>query len=217
MLGVGCAANPWGIMIAILLLDAKRGHGIIWSYVLAWVGAISVVLALILAGLGAVLESGSSGATTTGSIIQLGLGILLLGFACKRMLGDRRASARAGGSTGPPPTPGWLRAIENISYAAAFLLGIYSATWPFVIAAGGEIVRVDITVGETIALGALFVVLGSSSVVGVAAFGTFAPGRSGPFLDRMRAWLTVHNRGVINAILVVFGVLLAARGLTGLL
>ena len=35
--------------------------------------------------------------------------------------------------------------------------------------------------------------------------------------DRMRAWLTVHNRGVINAILVVFGVLLAARGLTGLL
>jgi len=110
-----------------------------------------------------------------------------------------------------------LRAIENISYAAAFLLGIYSATWPFVIAAGGEIVRVDITVGETIALGALFVVLGSSSVVGVAAFGTFAPGRSGPFLDRMRAWLTVHNRGVINAILVVFGVLLAARGLTGLL
>src|SRR5437899_664518 len=82
----------------------KRGHGIVWSYVLAWVGAISVVLALILAGLGAVLESGSSGATTTGSSIQLGLGILLLGFACKRMLGDRRASARAGGSTGPPPT-----------------------------------------------------------------------------------------------------------------
>jgi len=60
-------------------------------------------------------------------------------------------------------------------------------------------------------------VLGSSTVVGVAAFGTFAPGRSEPLLGRMRGWLTLHNRAVINAILLVFGVALSARGLTGLL
>jgi hypothetical protein len=32
----------------------------------------------------------------------------------------------------------------------------------------------------------------------------------------MRAWLTVHNREVITVILLVFGVVMAVRGLNGL-
>ena len=63
----------------------------------------------------------------------------------------------------------------------------------------------------------LFVVLGSSSVAGVAALGTFAPHRSAAFLERMRAWVTAHNRAVITTIVLVLGGYLAARGLEGLL
>jgi len=219
LLGLACAANPWGIMIAILLLDAKRGHGIVWTYVVAWVGAIGVVLAALLVGLGAVLESGSDTATTTVSLIELALGVVLLAFGVKRILGARRAPAamEAGVSSDPPELPGWLRAIENISYAAAFVLGIYSATYPVVIAAGGEILSADVTKTEALALAVLFVVLGSSSVAAIAALGTFAPRRSGAFLDRMRAWLTLHNRAVITAILIVLGVALTARGVTGMI
>jgi hypothetical protein len=46
-------------MIAVLLLDARRGRGIVWAYVVAWVGAITVVLTALLAGFGAILEAGS--------------------------------------------------------------------------------------------------------------------------------------------------------------
>jgi hypothetical protein len=210
LLGLACAANPWGIMIAILLLDARRGHGVVWTYVLAWSGSISVVIAALLAGLGAVFASGSDSANTAVSWILLVLGVLLLGFGVRRLLSPQDEAA-------PKETPRWLRAIENISYPAAFVLGIYSATYPMVIAAAGEILRADTTTGETAALAALFVVLGSSSVVAVAALGTFAPRRSAAFLDRMRAWVTAHNRAVITAILLVLGVFLAARGLDGLL
>jgi hypothetical protein len=210
LLGLACAANPWGIMIAILLLDARRGHGVVWTYVLAWSGSISVVIAALLAGLGAVFASGSDSANTAVSWILLVLGVVLLGFGVRRLLSPQ-------GEAAPAETPRWLRAIENISYPAAFVLGIYSATYPMVIAAAGEILRADTTTGETAALAALFVVLGSSSVVAVAALGTFAPRRSAAFLDRMRAWVTAHNRAVITAILLVLGVFLAARGLDGLL
>jgi Sap, sulfolipid-1-addressing protein len=158
VLGIGCAANPWGIMIAILLLDARRGHGIVWTYVLAWTGAISVVLVALLAGLGAVFESARTARTPR-----------------------------------------------------------YSATYPLVIAAAGEILRADTGSAETAALVVLFVVLGSSSVAGVAALGTFAPSRSAAFLERMRAWVTAHNRAVITTIVLVLGGYLAARGLEGLL
>ena len=127
----------------------------------------------------------------------------------RRLLGSR-------GEEAPAETPRWLRAIENISYPAAFLLGIYSATYPLVIAAAGEILRADTSSAETTALVVLFIVLGSSTVAGVAALGTFAPSRSAAFLERMRAWVTAHNRAVITTIVLVLGGYLAARGLEGL-
>jgi len=210
VLGIGCAANPWGIMIAILLLDARRGHGIVWTYVLAWTGAISVVLVALLAGIGAVFESGSDSANTAVSWLELAIGVVLIGFGVRRLLGPR-------GEEAPTETPRWLRAIENISFPAAFLLGIYSATYPLVIAAAGEILRADTSSAETAALVVLFIVLGSSSVAGVAALGTFAPSRSAAFLDRMRTWVTAHNRAVITTIVLVLGGYLAARGLQGLI
>jgi hypothetical protein len=210
VLGIGCAANPWGIMIAILLLDARRGHGIVWAYVLAWTGAISVVLVALLAGFGAVFESGSDSANTAVSWVELALGVVLIGFGVRRFLGSR-------GEEAPAETPRWLRAIENLSYPAAFLLGIYSATYPLVIAAAGEILRADPSSAKTTALVVLFIVLGSSSVAGVAALGTFAPSRSAAFLERMRVWVTAHNRAVITTIVLVLGGYLAARGLQGLL
>ena len=123
---------------------------------------------------------------------------------------------RDGTDDEPAHTPAWLRAIENISYVGAFLLGIYSATYPVVIAAAGEILRGGGSTSEMAAMVVLFVVLGSSSVAAVAALGTFAPHRSAPFLERMRAWLTVHNRAVITVILLALGALLALRGLNGL-
>jgi len=214
-LGLGCAANPWGIMIAVLLLDARRGHGIAWTYVAAWVAAITVVLTVILAGLGGIFESGSQSASTAAAIVELVVGLALLALGFARLLQARRAAPRIGPVTAQE-TPRWLRAIENISYVGAFALGIYSATYPLVIAAAGEILRADASAEATAALAALFVVLGSSSVAGVAALGTFAPRRSAAFLDRMRAWLTVHNRAIITAILLVFGGSISARGLAGL-
>jgi hypothetical protein len=218
LLGLGCAANPWGIMIAVLLLDASRGHAIVWTYVVAWVGAISVVLAALLAGFGAIFEKGSEGAATAASAAELLLGLALLAWGATRVVQARRATVAALSDPAPPKpdTPGWLQAIENISYPAAFLLGIYSATYPLVIAAAGEILRSDASRAETVELALLFVALGSSSVVAVAALGTLAPGRSAVFLQRLRVWLTVHNRAVITAILLAVGLALTARGLTGL-
>jgi hypothetical protein len=126
-------------------------------------------------------------------------------------------TASSGPTSSRGRAPRWLRAIENISYPAAFLLGIYSATYPLVIAAAGEILAADTSSAETTALVVLFVVLGSSTVAGVAALGTFAPHRSAAFLERLRAWVTAHNRTVITTIVLVLGGYLAARGLEGLL
>jgi hypothetical protein len=215
-LGLGCAANPWGIMIAVLLLDARRGHTVVWTYVAAWVASITVTLVVLLSSLGAVFTAGSDGASTAASVIEVVLGAALVMWGAARIRQARRARDAPSAETPTQELPRWLRAIENLSYPAAFLLGIYSATYPFVIAAAGEIVKAGGSASETAALALLFVVLGSSTVVLVAALGTFAPDRSGTYLSRMRGWLTLHNRAVITAILLVFGATLTARGVSGL-
>jgi hypothetical protein len=218
LLGLGCAANPWGIMIAVLLLDARRGHGIVWSFVVGWVGAITVTLLVLLAGFDLTLGAGSAKSTTVVSAIELLIGLTLFGLGLRRILQGRREPATTAphADSAAPDLPRWLHAIENIAYLPALLLGIYSATYPLVIAAAGEILRADVSTTEMIALATLFVVLGSSSVVAVAALGTFASKGSAVFLDRLRAWLTVHNRAVITVILLVLGIAITARGLTGL-
>jgi hypothetical protein len=214
LLGLGCAANPWGIMVAVLLLNAQRGLWVVWAYVVAWIGAISVVMAFLLAGFGSTSASSDSTGKIA-SIAELVIGLLLLAFGAWRLLKARRGS-RGGPAATEAEQPGWLRAIEKISIIGAFLLGIYSATYPLVVAAAGEILRDDLSAGDQTLLAVIFVVLGSSTVVAVAALGTFAPARSAPLLARMRAWLTVNSGTVITAILLVFGLLLALRGIQSL-
>ena len=203
-------------MIAALLLEARR-PGVVWAYVLAWVGSLSMGLAVLVAGFGALVESGSKSASTATAIVELLLGIALAAWGVQRIVENRRGPhVQQAAEQGELATPGWMRAIENISYIPAFLLGVYSATWPTVIAAAGEIVRAGVSTPQTVALCVVFIVVGSSTVVTVAAIGTFS-NRSDELLARLRLWLTIHSRAVITALLLAVGTLLSVRGLSRLI
>jgi len=215
LLGLGCAANPWGIMMAVLLLNAKRGLWVVWAYVAAWVAAISVTMALLLLGFGSTSTSSSTTSKAV-SIVEIVIGLALVGFGARSLLKARRERSAAPTEKLEQKQPRWLRAIAEISIVGAFLLGIYSATYPVVVAAAGEILRADVSAADQTELAVIFVIVGSSTVIAVAALGTFAPSRSASFLARMRAWLTVHNSQVLTAILLLFGLALTARGIQSL-
>ena len=215
LLGLGCAANPWGIMVAVLLLNARRGLWVVWAYVAAWIVAIAGVMALLLLGFGST-DSSSSSTNTTVAIAELIIGLALLAFGARSLLKTRRERATPQADRVEKKQPGWLRAIEEMSVIGALLLGFYSATYPLVVAAAGEILRADVSASDEMALAIIFVILGSSTVVAVAALGTFAPSRSEAFLGRIRVWLTVHNSEVLAAILLLFGLALTARGIQSL-
>jgi hypothetical protein len=188
----------------------------VWAYVLAWVASLSVGLTVLVAGFGSLFEQGSSSASTAAALVEVLLGAALVAWGVERVVADRAARRAA---TDVPVTPrslpGWMKAIEEIGYMPAFLLGIYSATWPTVIAAAGEIASADISTNKTIVTCLLFVAVGSSTIVAVAAIGTFSD-RSDALLERLRGWLTIHSRAVITGILVAVGAVLGARGLGGL-
>jgi hypothetical protein len=205
-LGCGCAANPWGIMCAVLLLDARRGHVVVWTYLAAWIVSLGVVVVVLVGGLTTVTSS-ADGAGTAAAWAELALGVVLLAFGVLRVV------QRAPADLGTDGQPSWLHAVEQITIVQALLLGIYSATYPFALAAAAAILESQPTATEAAALSVIFVVVGSASVLAVAAVGTFAPARSDALLGRLRAGLVRHNRAVLTSILLAVGVVLTARGL----
>ena len=172
-------------------------------------------MALLLLGFGSTSTSASTTSKAV-SIVEIVIGLALLGFGARSLLKARRAKSSPPTEDAEQKQPGWLRAIAEISIVGAFLLGIYSATYPVVVAAAGEILRADVSAADQTTLAVIFVIVGSSTVLAVAALGTFAPSRSEAFLARMRAWLTVHNSEVLTAILLLFGVALISRGIQSL-
>ena len=201
--------------MAVLLLNAKRGLWVVWTFVAAWIAAISVTMALLLLGFGSTSTSSNTTSKAV-SIVEIVIGLALVGFGARSLLKARRERSAAPTEKLEQKQPRWLRAIAEISIVGAFLLGIYSATYPVVVAAAGEILRADVSAADQTTLAVTFVIVGSSTVIAVAALGTFAPSRSASFLARMRAWLTIHNSEVLTAILLLFGVALISRGIQSL-
>ena len=209
-LGCGCAANPWGIMCAVLLLDARRGPVVVWAYVAAWIVSLGVVVVVLVGGLTTVTSS-ADGAGTAAAWAELALGVVLLAFGVRRIA--QRAPARPGERTGS--RAGSMRSSRSRS-SRRCLLGIYSATYPFAVAAAAAILASRPTAAEAAALSARL----RGSRVGLRRRGCVRSGRS-PRSGRIQS-SDVYARGssattgrVLTAILLAFGVVLTAHGLRG--
>ena len=107
---------------------------------------------------------------------------------------------RTSGSTGRPMV--WLDTRETWDALLDNWIRVFQAA--------------GVTTPQMVALGVLFVVVGSSTVVAVAAIGTFSD-HSEELLARLRRWLTIRSRAVITTILLAVGALLTIRGVAGLL
>ena len=63
---------------------------------------------------------------------------------------------------------------------------------------------------------AVFVILASLTVAGPVVLFLLAPDRMQPMLDRWKAWLITNNATVMGVLLLVFGVILLGKGISGL-
>jgi hypothetical protein len=80
-----------------------------------------VGLAVLVAGFGALVESGSKSASTVAAVAEVLLGAALAAWGAQRVVEDRRAPKDPSAiEPTEPPLPGWMRAVENISHIPAF-------------------------------------------------------------------------------------------------
>ena len=82
--------------------------------------------------------------------------------------------------------------------------------------AAASIAESGLSSGDAAVVIAVFVVVASLSVAGLVAYRLFGGDGARESLDRLRAWLGIHNAAVMTAILAVIGAKLIGDGLGGI-
>jgi threonine/homoserine/homoserine lactone efflux protein len=208
---VGVAISPIPIIAVILMLFSTRAKVNGPVFLLGWVIGLSVVVAVVYAIAHAAGAATDSTASDTVSWVKVGLGVILLGAARRRFAARPKAGE-------PAPMPRWMGTVDAMRPGAAFGLGIVcSAVNPknLILAAGAAagVAQVNDSVGDAVVALLVFVVLSSVGVGGAVAYYLFGGEKARAHLDDLKAWLSLNNATVMSVLLLVFGVVLIAKGL----
>jgi hypothetical protein len=212
---MGIALDPIPIIIAILILLSPKArlNGI--AYVIgANVGlAIGVGVMLILAE-PAHVEYEDGGPSTTASVLQLIIGVVLIGLAAKQWFGRPKDAEE-------PKLPSWMASFETMSPImafgiGAFLFGLDPKHLIFNVAAATAIASSDAsTAGGVVAL-VVYLLIGTATISGPVVWHLVAPEHADRQLGRARIWLTQNTAIILTLLFSIIGVVLIGSGITGL-
>jgi len=209
---VGAAVVPIWIIMVLFLLRSEAG------LLKAAAFAAGAILVRLVQGMlfgyvfGKSAEaSGDSGSSVIVSTLLLVVGILMLIAAFKQWRKE----------DDPDAPPKWIATISGLSAVkalgiGALLVAIAAKQWVFTLSAVGVIGQAQLSqAGNVIAF--LFYVLAAQSLVLVPiVVYAVAPTQSAKTLDAAQGWLGRHNRVIVIAISLIFGLLFLWKGITGL-
>ena len=212
-LALGVAISPIPIIAVILMLLSPKAHTNGPAFLVGWVaGLAGVSIAVIALSDKAGLGSGGGG-SVVGSLIKIALGLLLVGLAVREFRNRPRPGEQ-------PQLPGWMRAIDSITgpktLGIAFLLSVNPKNLSLTVAAAVSVAQEGLSTISAAFVLALFVVLASLSIAVPVALYAFGGDSAARVLDGLRTWLDANNTTVMAVLLVVIGVVLLGKGLSGL-
>jgi len=210
---IGVALSPVPIIAVILMLSTRRARSNGPAFALGWLVGLVVVSAIVL-----FVASGSDKANSTASDatnwVKVAIGVLFLLMAARQW----RSRPRAGESV---TMPKWMQTIDAFTPAKSAGLGvILSAANPknlaLTIAAAASIAQVGLSGGASAVAVAVFVIIGSVTVVGPVVFYLVAPRAATKPLDGIKQFMSDHNAVIMFVLLLVLGAKLIGDGISGL-
>ena len=213
-LAVAIAIFPVPVIAVVLLLATEGGRLKGVAFVLAWFAGLVAVggLVLLLAG-GADASEGGERAPWV-DVLLLGLGLLLLAAAVRQWR-DRPAEGEE------PPTPGWMRTVDDFTAAKAGATGFALAALnpknlALTAAAAAEIAGVGLAAGEQIAVLLAFAVLASLGVLAPLVLSLTLGDRARGPLAGARDWMGRQNAAIMSVLFLLIGAKLIGDAISGL-
>ncbi len=207
------AIAPVMIMAVVLMLSAKGGLTKSLAFILGRILCYIIWGMLFLALAGKLAGSESGGPSTASLAIKAVLGLLLLVMAVRNFLGEDDLDA--------PPRK-WMTALDKAGAGAlfgiGFLLSVIQIRFVLLMLAGaGSIADAQLPTGQ-IVVALLFLVFFMiwPQVLPIVLYIVMGD-RAQAMLESLNAWLARNQRMVNVMVLALFGIMLLAKSLPGLL
>jgi threonine/homoserine/homoserine lactone efflux protein len=210
-LAVGVALSPVPIIAVILMLATPKARPNGLAFAAGWVAGLVVVSVITLAVTGG---ADTSDTVTTG--IEWGkllIGLLFLAMAARQWSQRPRAGEAA-------TMPKWMSTIDTFSPGKSLVLGaalsgVNPKNLALTAAAAASIAQAGLSAGQSAAAVAVFVVLGSLTVVGPVLFYLIAADKAAGPLASIKDLMSDHNAVIMMVILLILGAKLIGQGLAG--
>ena len=211
---VGVALSPVPIVGVVLMLGTPRARANGPAFVVGWVVAILVVGGIVLAAAGGAGAHESGGPASWSSVLQLVLGVLLVGVALRRWRGRPRDGEEGA-------TPAWMRTVDRFTAVrsaalAAALVAVNPKNLLLVVGAAAAIAQTGAGTGPEVAALAVFAVVASVGVAAPVVLYLALGERSRRTLDGLREWMTANNAAIMATICLVIAAKLIGDGISGL-
>jgi threonine/homoserine/homoserine lactone efflux protein len=209
---IGVALSPIPIVAVILMLGTPRARSNGPAFAVGWVLGLVVVAAIVVLVAGGADDPGSSAADSVNWVT------LLLGLALFVMAGRQWRSRPRKGEQ--PTMPKWMSAIDKVDPPRAFVLGVaLSGANPknlaLTAAAAGSIAQAGLSTTDTALAVAVFVVIGSLTVIGSVLLYLIGGDAATKPLATMQEFMGDHSNVIMMVVLVIIGAKLVGDGLAG--
>jgi Kef-type K+ transport system membrane component KefB len=213
-MAVGVAISPVPIIAIVLMLGTPRARSNGPAFAIGWLIGLSIAGGVVLAlASGRAQEDGDEPATWV-SAVKLVFGVLFVLLAARTWRGRPRGDEAAA-------MPKWMQAIDKFEAGKALGAGVVlSALNPknlaLTIAAAAAIAQAGISTGEEIGALAVFILLGSLSILAPLAIYFVLGERATATLGELKDWMAANNAAIMTVLLLVLGAKLIGDAVAGL-
>ena len=209
---VGVALSPIPIVGVILMLGTPKARMNGPAFAVGWVLGLAAVSVIVLLVAGGASTPGSAASDSVNWVT------LFLGLALFVMAGRQWRSRPKTGEE--PKMPKWMSAVDAIEPSRAFVLGVaLSGANPknlvLTAAAVGSIAQAGLGTTDSAIAVAVFVVIGSLTVVGSVLFYLLGGDAAKKPLATTEEFMAAHSNVIMMVLLVVIGAKLVGDGLAG--
>ena len=210
---VAVALSPIPIVAIVLVLHSPRARLNGPAFALGWVAGLAAVSVLVV-WLAGGTSNPSDDVTTGVNWLLAAVGVLFLVLAAQQWRKRPRRGEQA-------EVPGWMASIDSVSPFKALGLGLaLSAANPknlaLTLTASAAIARAGLDGADSAIAIAVFVAIGSVTVVGAVAFYLVAPGVAERPLAAVKRFMADNNATIMMVILLLLGAKILGDAISGL-
>ena len=213
-MAIGVAISPVPIIAIVLMLGTPRARSTGLAFAVGWLIGLTVVgvVVLLLASENAADDDG--GPATWTSVLKLAIGVLFLLIAARTW----RARPASGQEARMPK---WMQAIDTFSPgkalgAGVLLSGVNPKNLALTLAAATAIAQTGTSGGDQAIALAVFVLLGSLTILAPVTIYFAMGARAVEILDGLKTWMAAHNAAIMTVLLLVLGAKLIGDAIAAL-